>query len=501
MINLNNKIENKTKQTNILWFIGFSLFIYAIYFFLNRKTAFLNDDYTYRLVFEYWRVSADPVKVSSLHDIYISMTNHYKLWGGRIPVHTVIQLLLWLVDKKIFDIINSMMVVLLGILVYFHANFGKKRNLFLYILTCTMIWFFMPQPELAMLDLTNSVNNMWVCVYILIFLIPYRIILAQESLINHKAALAVLILPFGFLAGWSNEPGGAAAGAMAVFVTIYLIKIKRKLPVWTYFGIASLAVGWAFMTFAPGYRNKADKYYGVENVLKNAISDFGRIQSNLIRTSLKSLWPMLLLLIISAIVIYVIKKNKITGKRIKPSAVRKKIIADFDFIPGVFYAGCAFVSVAIYIISPDFHLRYLFPAALFLIISACTVISEILEEVNIKEKKERILLAVIMCICCVSVSVNAFYEYNIAAYNYELTASIEQDIKSQVEQGKKDVVITGEYRFLSRGRYTIYKYGFITFDVIWGGLDSGYEINRMFAANFGADTYVNQADMSYIESK
>jgi len=497
---MSKKIEIKN-QINLIWFVGFSFLIFVIYLLLNSKTCYINDDYTYRLVFEYWRISANPVKVASIHDIYISMRNHYMVWGGRIPVHTVVQLLLWLVDKKIFNIINSMMVVLLGMLAYFHVNFGRKRSIFLYILIFTMLWFFMPQPELTMLDLTNSVNNMWTCIYVLIFLIPYRILLVSEKTFKHKIVLAIFIIPLGFLAGWSSEPSGAASGAMAVLVTAYLLKKRKKPPIWAYLGIVFLAAGWAIMVFAPGYRVKADKYYGVPNVLKNAIDNFGRIESNLFGVTFKSLWPMFLMIVISLIILFRLRKMRYANTRMKPSVVRKKIFGNSSYIPEAFYVICAVASVIIYAISPEFVPRYLFSAAVFLTISAGIIIARILEEADIKEKSVRTVTTVLMCICVVSVTVDVVYEYNIASYNYSLGTAIENNIKSQVSQGKKDVVIKGEYRFLSSGRYTIYKYDFVSLDVIWGGFDPKYEINRMFAANFGADTYINEAGMSYAKSK
>lgn len=498
---MSKKNEKMIDQNNILWFVVISLGFAIVYYFLNTKTAYLNDDYTYRLVFEYWRVSYNPMKVSSLNDIYISMKNHYFLWGGRIPVHTAVQLLLWLVDDKIFNIINSLIAVFFGLLLYIHVNFGRKRSILLYSLIFTMLWFFMPQPELTLLNLTNSVNNMWTCVFVLIFLIPYRVLLVRGTPFKHKAFLAVLMVPCGFFAGWSSEPAGAAAGAMAVLVTAWLMKGKIKPPIWVYSGIAALAAGWVIMSFAPGYRNKAEKYYGVENVLKNAVQNFGNIQSNLIRVTSKALWPMLLIIIITLMMLYIIRKKQYENARMKPSVVRKKIFAGFNLIPEMLYVFCAFVSVAIYAISPEFVPRYLFPATAFLIIAAGIVVSRILQEADVKGKTGHIVMSALMCLCFISVTVDAVYEYSIVSYNFGLTSTIEKDIKSQVDRGKKDVVIKGEYRFLSTGRYNIYKYDFIDLEVLWGGVESGYEINRLLAANFGADTYVNKAEMSFVKSK
>jgi hypothetical protein len=309
------------------------------------------------------------------------------------------------------------------------------------------------------------------------------------------------MVPLGFLAGWSNEPGGAASGMMALLIILYFIKNRKKLPAWAYSGFAALAAGWAIMAFAPGYRIKADKYYGVSNVLKNALDNFGKIESNLLEVTFKSLWPMLLMISISLFVLFRLRKLQYANSHTKPSVVRKKTFENSSYIPEAFYVICAAASVVIYVVAPEFNQRYLFPAAVFLIISAGIIIARIFEDIDIKEKSVRIVIAAVMCVCFVSLTFDAVYEYNISSYNYRLAASIENDIKSQVEQGKKEVVIKGEYRFLSRGRYTIYKYDFITLDVVWGGLDSGYEINRMFAANFGADTYINKANMVFVNSK
>ena len=288
---------------------------------------------------------------------------------------------------------------------------------------------------------------------------------------------------------------------MAVLAAVWLIKEKKKPPIWVYSGIAALATGWAIMSFAPGYRNKAENYYGVENVLKNAVQNFGNIQSNLVRVTFKSLWPVFVLVPISLVALYIIRKKQDANTRMKPSVVRKKIVADFTFILEILYIFCAFVSIAIYVISPEFVPRYLFPATAFLIIAAGIVISRILQEADVKGKTGHIVMTALMCLCFISVTVDAVYEFSIVSYNFGLTSTIEKDIKSQVDRGKKDVVIKGEYRFLSTGRYNIYKYDFIDLEVLWGEVESGYEINRLLAANFGADTYVNEAEMSFVKSK
>ena len=494
---MNKRLTRNTSQWNPIVFFGVSLFFFMAYFFLNRNTAFLNDDYTYRLVFEYWRVAENPVKVSSFNDIYTSMVNHYLQWGGRIPVHAMIQFLVWRVDKQVFNIINALMVVLLGWLGYFHANYGRKHNRWLFVYIFIALWFFMPQPELTMLNLNNSVNNMWVCIYVLLFLVPYRMILTRETPLKHSLWLSVASIPVGFFAGWSNEPGGAAAGSLAVAVIVYLLYNKKKPPLWAYFGVLSMAVGWAVMVFAPGYRVKARDYYSVESVARHFAENFAAIQKNLFLTTFRSLWPVFAIAVISITALYWLRKRKYANTRLKSKAVRERLLKEWTVFPEGFYVFGAFVSVLVYIVAPEFVPRYLFPAAMFLVIATGVVFTKATQEVDTKNRWYTIVSTVLAIVLFVSVNASVIYEYRVVSTTYRLTSAIEKDIEEQVARGEKNVVIKGEYRFLSKGRYNIYKYYFVGTEIYWGGKNPEGEINRLIAANFGADTYINEADMAF----
>jgi len=255
------------------------------------------------------------------------------------------------------------------------------------------------------------------------------------------------------------------------------------------------------MAFAPGYRVKADKYYGVESVMKNFIENFGNIEGNLIQVSFKSLWSLLFIITVALIILYRLRKLTFAKSRLKPAVIRKKIMDDSFYIPELLYFFCAFASIAIYIIAPEFWPRYLFPATTFLLISAGIILSRVLDEKVAKDKIRKSVLTVLIAACFVSVAVSAAYEYNVAGYNGRLNTALENDIKTQIAQGNGDVVIKGEFTFLSTGRYNIYKYDFINLDVIWGSPNSEDEINRMLAACYGADTYVNEAAMSFTKTK
>lgn len=495
-----NPIENKKVTLLIMGLVSAGFFV--LYWLFNTKTGYINDDYTYRLVFEGWRVAADPVKVSSFSDIAVSMKNHYLLWGGRVPVHTAIQLLLWLAGDRVFNVINALMAVLLGWLVWFHAGFGRKRGVLLFGLINALLWFCLPQPELTLLNLTNSVNNMWTCIFVLLFLVPYRFLFAGGSAgRKHGVPAAAAMVPFGFLAGWSSEPAGAAAGAFAVVMSVLLLRSGKKLPAWAYAGILSMAAGWAVMSFAPGYRYKAANYYGVESVLKNIFGSFGAIQKNLWSVSLKNLWPLLVLLALAAVAYrFVLKKktaalSKKGARRAREAAPPEPLREEACFVFG------AFVSVAVYVVSPEFVPRYLFPAAVFLLIASGSLLTRALPHGEIKHRARLAAGAAVLLVCLGAVSADALREYAVVSYNAGLSSALENDIRSQVHSGKADVVVRGDYRFLSTARMTIYRYDFVGMDVIWGSPDSNGEINRLLAANYGAKSYTNLAQMSFVKEK
>lgn len=473
---------------------------FALYYLFNVKTGYLNDDYTYRLVFEGWRVAADPVKVASLSDIARSMKNHYFLWGGRVPVHAAVQLFLWLAGGRVFDAVNALMAVLLGWLVWFHAGFERKHGALPFLLVNVLLWFCMPQPELTFLNLTNSINNMWTCVFVLLFLIPYRLFFAGDRTKRRGFFSAAAMVPFGFLAGWSSEPAGAAAGAFIVALSALTLKDGKKLPAWVYSGLASLAAGWAVMALAPGYRYKAAHYYGVQNVLKNAFVHFGAIEKNLWSVTLGNLWPLLALLVLAAVSIRVARRKKKAAQR-KKNSRRNPAPADGSLRMEGCYVFGAVVSVAIYVVSPEFVPRYLFPAAAFLLIAFSSLLKRLLQELELAPRLRLAAGAVAVLVCLAAVSADALREYSVVNYNGRLASSLENDIETQVRQGKADVVVRGDYRFLSTGRMSIYRYDFIEMEVLWGGPDKNAEINRLIAANYGAKSYVNLARMSYVQEK
>lgn len=497
------KIMPAKRQMDFYCFFGIALLVFIGFFLLNCKMGYINDDYTYRFIFNNWRLPSNPVRVSSLKDIYTGMYNHYMIWGGRIPVHVAVQFFL-MFDKIFFNVCNSLMVVLLGILIYFHANFNKRRNLFLFVFIFFLLWFFVPAANETMIFLTGSINYLWVSVFILLFLVPYRIQFVRAESLKHASILFILMIPLGFLAGWSNEPGGGAAWLLAASFLLYHLKTKARIPIWGVSGILSVTAGLLVLVFAPGYQKKASNLYQAESVLNYALSHLGETIENVFKQTFFSLWPLFLIFSGSlSVLIYVVKRENDRIPQRKKAVVKKslktKMSTGTKFLV-LLYTASSFACFAIYLVSPEFVIRYLFMSTTLLIVVIGLLISEATEHTDIAAKKNQKLMACLVGACLIIIMIDGVYQFRICSYNYQHDNMIKAEISAQVEQGEKNVILRGEYAIIKGGRFNIFKMGW-NYTIFWGGSDPNFEFNKLLAIEFGCDTYINEANIYYIDAK
>ena len=105
--------------------------------------------------------------------------------------------------KTVFNVFNSLVFVLLGLLVYFHANIKGKLNIPLLIFVYAFEWLGTYLPATVYLWFSGSFNYLWTTTFVLAFLMIYRIYATGGIRHNPKAetALCVITLAGGVLAG------------------------------------------------------------------------------------------------------------------------------------------------------------------------------------------------------------------------------------------------------------------------------------------------------------
>ena len=189
-----------------------ALIIFVVMMVLNHfTTPTLSDDVLYHFIFQYDE-SAPVQPIESFSDIITSQWVHYHIINGRIVIHTIIQLILWLMNDHVFHVVNALMFV---VLIHLIGGGLKVFNLLSFLLLFVIMNGF--QGE--MLWNIGSVNYLWTSVAVLSFLLWMRRI--KERPISLKY---ILLSPLALLVGWTHE--GIHFPLSIVFL-IYMI-IHRK---------------------------------------------------------------------------------------------------------------------------------------------------------------------------------------------------------------------------------------------------------------------------------
>ena len=228
------------------------LLILATWFFVrNCLLPLAADDYSYAFVWDgagrgniLEGVPDTIERVDSIADLIASQWSHYMTWGGRTPAHTLIQLFVRF-GKGIFNVLNTAMFVSLIILIARLADVRLTLKNVLWI--AFGLWAATPEWISTMLWLTGACNYLWQGVVQLLFL--YSVSRSpSQFLIPHSSFL------IAFLAGWSNEAGGAAT----FFVAVCLIVVQKKIRVEQAIALLSFAIGYALLILAPGNFNRLE---------------------------------------------------------------------------------------------------------------------------------------------------------------------------------------------------------------------------------------------------
>lgn len=291
------KLEN---QKLLVLFVCCAVFL--LMFVLNTFTPYTSDDYSYHFVYEGSMPTENTRLLSGIWDIPYSMANHYNLWGGRVVAHSIVQFFM-LFDKWVFNVFNSLVFVLCGILIYLHIekDFKKLSPLWLSVIYFAM-WFFIPQFGVSVMWLSGACNYIWMATLILAFLLPYRRRLDRKLSPLTAVLAAVGMIPFGFIAGCTNENAGGAAALTAMMFTALNLINKKPIPAWSVTGIISSIGGLLFLIIAPGNVERGGK---VEINAQVILSRFDVIE----RYTNELMWALLLCLAVLAAMFLISRKG------------------------------------------------------------------------------------------------------------------------------------------------------------------------------------------------
>lgn len=263
---LNYCYDNSKYQKGIFFTILIVFFV-GIYI-LNKNTPLLVDDYGY----SFGRGEFANTRISNLYQIGYSLYDHYFTWGGRVVVHFLAQVFL-MFDKSVFNIFNSLAYIAMILVTYFHAV-GKLKIYPMILLVINIAFYsFMPAFGQIFLWVVGSCNYLWGPLFVLLYLIPYRIQYDKPVSILKNKFLSILFFPLGVIAGWTNENLGLTLFCMiGIFIFLYWKQFKR-IYIWSISGLIGSGIGATLLILAPGNFNRLD----VDKLNVNIFSNFSSI--------------------------------------------------------------------------------------------------------------------------------------------------------------------------------------------------------------------------------
>lgn len=333
---MKNPAQKKKRQTSVFILTAITaVLIFTSAVVLNYLTPLFADDFSYSVSFE------TKLPISSFYDIYRSQLVHYKSTNGRSVVHALAQLLLW-VGKPVLNYINGAAFLSFCLLIYFHAfgtlrSLNYKRLIFLY----SVLFFLTPTFGGSYLWVMGAANYLYSPQIILIYLIPYRLALSRRVALYESSESisydsissqgekkhssrgadilrAIIFLPCGVVAGWTNENTSIAMTFMVIAFIFAMIICSgkgerhpsRRVPLWMFTGLLGNIAGALLLFLSPAQKKRlegAGGIGGVGTMVRRALS--------ITKNAVLYLWPLLLILIVLLAVIIIKLRGADSTKR------------------------------------------------------------------------------------------------------------------------------------------------------------------------------------------
>lgn len=424
-----------------------------ILYVFNASTPLALDDYNYSMSF----ATGDSIK--GLSDIFISLRSHYHTINGRLITHFLAHFFLYC-GKGIFNIINTLAFLLLGILIYRYSGFKRGKECLPWLAAVyVLLYLVVPAFGESFLWVTGAANYLYSLLIALLCLMPYRKQL-NSTVFKRSWAQYVYIIPnmvLGFIAGATNENTSVAIICLMVLVIADSLVKKEKNIAWMFSGPIGAIVGLLSIITAPGTKNRLETSGGIGGI--SAMIRRG------VFISLDAAQYLPILLVVFIVVFLVLQKQSKSNK-FKDTLTK--------LVPSAIFSITALASIYSMVASPQFPVRvWTAPIVLLLIAIGC-----MLSEIS-ADKAQRIRVGVVvavLAVCVMGSSVQVYY-----SLKNTKTAFIqrEQCIYEQIEKGERDLVVEN---VLGYSKFSVYG--------AYGDLSTEPDVwpNTVLARYYGVDT-------------
>jgi hypothetical protein len=224
------------------------MFIFPVLFFFvfNLLTPYWWDDFPNACFTVSWSVPRERL-ISSLGDMIESTRNLYThpvlAGNGRVVVNFLQFVFCAPRNKIIFDVCNTLVYTLFIILICYHGSGSFKKIRPPVFLSVNMaVWLFTPSWGQDFLWLTGSLNYLWGLTFVLLFLIPYRKKVLDNSY-RLNVILSILFFIAGLITGWTMQNISATLCVMLACYFIRKFLKKEKICLFEICGTIGILAG------------------------------------------------------------------------------------------------------------------------------------------------------------------------------------------------------------------------------------------------------------------
>ena len=366
--------------------------LFLLFLFFNCFTPlFPGDDYIYTYIWQYTNLYSplpdDAVKIMSFSDLFVSLSNHYQTWCGRLTNHFLAMFFLWQ-DKLWFNLANSFVSVLLLVFIILLGNKGKFNKQYIPFVFIS-VWLFQLNWANVFVWIEGSCNYLWSCFFVLLFLylFIYKATLCNNFNKPIRFVLYLSFFLFSTIVGCTNENSIFAILFCLFFYLCYNIR-KKNYHIWEIVGYVGVLIGYLILLSSQGnfqriscelqnyIINRPELIYIFEPILsklENKTFWLFALNKDLLLFNLTNILTIFVsqLFLWGFIAFYFIEEYRIkTNKIINDNFV---FISQEDKKIVLFFVVCAFLSEFVLVFSPPFPLRVGFFSLVFLLIS-CVVL-------------------------------------------------------------------------------------------------------------------------------
>ena len=238
------------------------LIIYIIFFIFNYYFPLVSDDFSH--------YSSANNKNRRIFDVYFG-------WNGRIGEILSNEIIAKLFPTIYWIILNSFICTIFFFLIFYLSLYKLPKDLNDCILMFFLVGLNIKYTSFFanFLWRAGCMNYLWGFNICFVFLIPY-VKYWNEILINDKKDLKnnkniILIILFGLYAipsGMFSEYGGICVSLLFLLLTIIIKFYKKiKIPFWYIYGIICFEVGYYFLMFSSGLKNRKKYMKTIKNYI------------------------------------------------------------------------------------------------------------------------------------------------------------------------------------------------------------------------------------------